>query len=120
MVVQNLHCTGCHGISVGSLGQYEGEIDIVENIYVYNVDMTSCGDSARIKVWPGAPAGSASSSGGGTGLVRNITYNGLSVHSNDGACLPPLSTSFVPFLLTKRPANQLYRGHCLDSMLRRF
>lgn len=34
ILVQNLHCNGSHGISVGSLGQYVGEYDIVENIYV--------------------------------------------------------------------------------------
>jgi len=31
VVVQNLVCTGSHGISVGSLGQYPAEVDIVEN-----------------------------------------------------------------------------------------
>ena len=34
IVVQNLICNGSHGISVGSLGQYVGEVDIVKNIYV--------------------------------------------------------------------------------------
>jgi galacturan 1,4-alpha-galacturonidase len=34
IVVQGLQCNGSHGISVGSLGQYVGEVDIVENIYV--------------------------------------------------------------------------------------
>ena len=34
IIVQNLICNGSHGISVGSLGQYIGEVDIVENIYV--------------------------------------------------------------------------------------
>ena len=34
ILVQNMHCNGSHGISVGSLGQYAGETDIVENIYV--------------------------------------------------------------------------------------
>lgn len=28
MVVQNMRCTNSHGISVGSLGQYVGEVDI--------------------------------------------------------------------------------------------
>jgi galacturan 1,4-alpha-galacturonidase len=28
IVVQNLICTGSHGISVGSLGEYLGEVDI--------------------------------------------------------------------------------------------
>ena len=36
ILVQNMHCNGSHGISVGSLGQYVGEVDIVENIYVRN------------------------------------------------------------------------------------
>lgn len=34
IVVQNLICNGSHGISVGSLGQYKGQVDIVKNIYV--------------------------------------------------------------------------------------
>lgn len=32
-------CNGSHGISVGSLGQYVGEYDIVENIYVFNTSL---------------------------------------------------------------------------------
>lgn len=39
ILVQNLWCNGSHGISVGSLGQYKGEYDIVQNIYVYNISM---------------------------------------------------------------------------------
>lgn len=34
IVVQNLICNGSHGISVGSVGQYKGEVDIIKNIYV--------------------------------------------------------------------------------------
>ena len=34
LLVQNMHCNGSHGISVGSLGQYVGEVDIVENVLV--------------------------------------------------------------------------------------
>lgn len=34
ILVQNMHCNGSHGISVGSLGQYVGEVDIVENVLV--------------------------------------------------------------------------------------
>ena len=34
MLVQNMHCNGSHGISVGSLGQYKGTIDIVEKVIV--------------------------------------------------------------------------------------
>ncbi|KAB2104839.1 Exopolygalacturonase [Alternaria gaisen] len=52
VVIQGLDCTGSHGMSVGSLGQYANETDIVENLYIYNVSLTNASDSARIKVWP--------------------------------------------------------------------
>lgn len=39
ILVQNLHCNGSHGISVGSLGQYKGEVDIVQNVLIYNISM---------------------------------------------------------------------------------
>lgn len=38
---QNLVCNGSHGISVGSLGQYPGTYDIVEDVYVYNISMSN-------------------------------------------------------------------------------
>lgn len=87
MLVQNLHCNGSHGISVGSLGQYIGEIDIVQNVYVYNISMSNASDGARIKVWPGSPAALSGDlqGGGGTGRVRNITYDTFFVDNVDYA-----------------------------------
>ncbi|PQE19295.1 Polygalacturonase protein [Rutstroemia sp. NJR-2017a BVV2] len=77
-------CTGSHGISVGSLGQYQGEVDIAENIYIYNISMTNATDGARIKIWPGVAAGTTgSTAGGGTGYVRNITYDTYQNKNND-------------------------------------
>jgi galacturan 1,4-alpha-galacturonidase len=94
IVVQDLHCTDSHGISVGSLGQYLGEVDIAglclfipklprselisetENLYIYNATMTTSSDAARIKIWSGnIPSKNSTSSGGGTGYLRNVTYN---------------------------------------------
>ncbi|PWY83420.1 Exopolygalacturonase X [Aspergillus heteromorphus CBS 117.55] len=77
ILVQNLHCNGSHGISVGSLGQYEGEVDIVENVYVYNISMFNASDMARIKVWPGGPSALEPDlqGGGGSGSVKNVTYD---------------------------------------------
>ena len=42
IIVQNLVCNGSHGISVGSLGQYPGEVDIVKNLYVSPMLSTPC------------------------------------------------------------------------------
>lgn len=37
VVVQNLVCTGSHGISVGSLGQYLGETDIAGKVALFSL-----------------------------------------------------------------------------------
>ncbi|KAL4868444.1 hypothetical protein BDV12DRAFT_209246 [Aspergillus spectabilis] len=84
VIVQNLDCSNSHGISVGSLGQYQGEVDLVEDLYIYNVTMTNAGNFARIKVWPGVPPDTTdSTSGGGLGMVRNVTYDHLYSNGND-------------------------------------
>src|SRR5690349_19232174 len=87
ILVQNLHCNGSHGISVGSLGQYANEIDIVENIYVTNISMYNASDGARIKVWPGVPAALSGDlqGGGGSGIVKNVTYDGMLIENVDYA-----------------------------------
>ncbi|KAI0147483.1 polygalacturonase [Xylariaceae sp. FL1272] len=87
IVVQGLSCNGSHGISVGSLGQYLGEYDIVENVYVYNNTMSNASDAARIKVWPGINSifQPTLSGGGGSGYVKNITYDTYHSINNDWA-----------------------------------
>lgn len=84
MLVQNLDCTGSHGISVGSLGQYQDEVDIVENLYIRNITLRNGSDAARIKVWPGvAPGTVGSEAGGGVGRVRNIKYESIRSLNNE-------------------------------------
>ncbi|OCL05527.1 glycoside hydrolase family 28 protein [Glonium stellatum] len=87
IIVQNLICNGSHGISVGSLGQYLGEVDIVKNIYVYNISMSNASDGARIKVWPGVPSALSGDlqGGGGTGAVSNVTYDTMKITNVDYA-----------------------------------
>lgn len=41
IIVSNLKCNGSHGISVGSLGQYASETDIVANISVNDITMSN-------------------------------------------------------------------------------
>jgi galacturan 1,4-alpha-galacturonidase len=87
MLVQSLSCTGSHGISVGSLGQYVGEYDIVENVLVANISLYNTTDGARIKVWPNTPSALSGDlqGGGGAGRVNNITYTNLSLSNVDYA-----------------------------------
>ncbi|OBZ69746.1 putative exopolygalacturonase X [Grifola frondosa] len=69
IIVSNLSCNGSHGISVGSLGQYSGEYDIVENVLATNIKMSNAQNGARIKAWAGK--------GVGSGIVKNITFQGF-------------------------------------------
>uniref|UniRef100_A0A0W0FB77 galacturonan 1,4-alpha-galacturonidase n=1 Tax=Moniliophthora roreri TaxID=221103 RepID=A0A0W0FB77_MONRR len=73
--VSNLNCTGSHGISVGSLGQYPQFFDIVENVTSINICMTDARRGPRIKAWAGADVGS--------GIVRNITFMNFVVENVD-------------------------------------
>lgn len=87
IVVQGLACNGSHGISVGSLGQYPAQYDIVENIYIFNNSMANASDGARIKVWPGINSDFQPilNGGGGAGYVRNVTYEQYYQENNDWA-----------------------------------
>ncbi|KAJ7163009.1 glycoside hydrolase family 28 protein [Mycena filopes] len=67
VLVSNLNCTGSHGISVGSLGQFAGMFDIVQNVTAVNIHMSNAQNGARIKAWAG--------SGVGSGIVKNITFS---------------------------------------------
>ncbi|KAK1962382.1 pectin lyase-like protein [Colletotrichum sublineola] len=64
-------------MSAGSLGQYKGETNSVENVYVYNTSMTDASDAARIK--------SLLNGGGGLDRVRNVTYDIFRNINNDRA-----------------------------------
>jgi polygalacturonase len=79
-LVQNLYCQGSHGISVGSLGQYAGVQDIVANVLVKNVTMVNAENGARIKAFGGS-ASATSTTGGGNGYVKNITFQDFTVQN---------------------------------------
>ncbi|CAL1699407.1 unnamed protein product [Somion occarium] len=78
ILVNNMHCNGSHGISVGSLGQYAGETDIVANVSVKDIVMNNAQNGARIKVFGGSPNPN-STAGGGTGFVQNVTFENFHV-----------------------------------------
>ncbi|KAI1881556.1 hypothetical protein JX265_000382 [Neoarthrinium moseri] len=87
VLVQSLFCNGSHGVSVGSLGQYVGHYDIVENVYVANISMHNATDGARIKIWPNTPSALSGDlqGGGGDGRVNNITYTDWIIDNVDYA-----------------------------------
>ncbi|TLD25996.1 extracellular exo-polygalacturonase [Venturia nashicola] len=86
IVVQNLVCLNSHSIAVGSLGQYKGEVDIVENIIAYNITMINASHASRIKSWAGHGVMSGvGSGGGGSGRVNNVTFEKFKVSGVESA-----------------------------------
>ena len=73
--IQNLWCNGTHGVSMGSIGQYPGVLDYIENAYVENVTMLNAQNGARLKSWAGPDVG--------YGYIRNITYKDFYVNNTD-------------------------------------
>ncbi|KAH7339655.1 pectin lyase fold/virulence factor [Rhizoctonia solani] len=76
VTVKDAVVLGSHGVSVGSISQYPGVYDIIENIYVQNVtfgnglDGTKSQNGIRIKSFPG---------GYGSGMIKNVTYQDIVV-----------------------------------------
>lgn len=76
--VNDITCTGSHGLSVGSLGNSHGSTDTVSNIYVARATMINSTKAAGIKLYP---AGADH----GTAVVRNVTWDGVVVVGSDYA-----------------------------------
>ncbi|KAF3351333.1 hypothetical protein VD0002_g8486 [Verticillium dahliae] len=76
LYVNTMYCNGTHGQSMGSLGQYKGEVSNVHDVHIENVWMMN-GDysGARIKIWAGADIG--------TGYVNNVTFKNFWVARMD-------------------------------------
>ncbi|KAJ5909211.1 hypothetical protein N7495_001893 [Penicillium taxi] len=73
--VQNLWCNNTHGVSMGSIGQYSGEFDIIENAYIENVTLLNGQVGARLKAWAGEDVG--------YGRINNITYRNIHIENTD-------------------------------------
>ncbi|KAF3186727.1 hypothetical protein TWF106_011269 [Orbilia oligospora] len=73
--VKNLWCNGTHGISMGSIGQYAGVKDYIENVHVEDIIMLNAQCGARLKAWAGRSAG--------YGYIRNVTFKNFYNYNTD-------------------------------------
>ncbi|KAK1317519.1 Polygalacturonase [Acorus calamus] len=66
LLVSQVTCGPGHGISIGSLGKYQNEADVV-GVIVRNCTLKGTTNGLRIKTWPGA----------GPSQARNFTYDNI-------------------------------------------
>jgi polygalacturonase len=67
---------------MGSIGQYPGQIEIIENITAVDIKMINTGYAGRIKSWTGANKGyPPNGGGGGIGHAKNITFRNFDLEN---------------------------------------
>jgi len=77
--LSNVTCYNSHGISVGSVGEYAGVYDIVENVFATDITLFNTENGARIKAFAGP--------GVGSGMVKNITFQNFVVNNIENALI---------------------------------
>lgn len=70
---------------MGSIGQYPGVKDIIENAYIEKVIMLNAQNGARLKSWAGPNVG--------YGYIKNVTFKDFYVYNTDW---PIVLVSFFP------------------------
>jgi galacturan 1,4-alpha-galacturonidase len=73
------------GLALGSIGQYPGKYETLENVLVRNLTLVGTKYAGYVKTWTGVQKGyPPNGGGGGLGMIRNISkstdYDGSSVH----------------------------------------
>ncbi|KAH9850890.1 pectin lyase-like protein [Lenzites betulinus] len=85
---KDITCRGGNGIAIGSLGQYAGLPDIVDNLVIEDAKMIRLDPSIQpnmvsgvyLKTWTGSVHGSPpTGGGGGGGYVSNVVAKGVSL-----------------------------------------
>ncbi|CAE6472427.1 unnamed protein product [Rhizoctonia solani] len=75
ILMENMVLRGGLGIAMGSIGQYNGIYEYIENVLARNITCIGTRYAGYIKTWTGTQQNyPPNGGGGGTGVVRNITW----------------------------------------------
>ncbi|KAG9090963.1 hypothetical protein FRC07_011973 [Ceratobasidium sp. 392] len=75
ILMENMILRGGLGIAMGSIGQYLGIYEYIENVVARNITCIGTRYAGYIKTWTGIQQNyPPNGGGGGTGVVRNITW----------------------------------------------
>ena len=69
------------GLAIGSIGQYPGQIEIIENVVAERITCKGTRFAARVKTWTGMHKGyPPNGGGGGLGHAKNMTFRNFELH----------------------------------------
>ncbi|KAB5593448.1 hypothetical protein CTheo_3082 [Ceratobasidium theobromae] len=75
ILIENMILRRGLGLALGSIGQYNGIYEYIENVFARNITCIGTRYAAYIKTWTGIQQNyPPNGGGGGTGVVRNITW----------------------------------------------
>lgn len=70
------------GVAYGSIGQFDGKFEVLEDITVRNINAYNNKYGAYVKTWTGVPQGvPPNGGGGGLGYLRNVTMSNFKVEN---------------------------------------
>ncbi|KAK0627478.1 pectin lyase fold/virulence factor [Immersiella caudata] len=109
LYVNTMYCNGTHGQSMGSIGQYAGEMSFIRNVHMENVWMLNGQHAARLKSWAGPDAG--------YGFIDNITFKNFWNGNNEytafiDSCYFNVSGHVLPKRLRLRRVLQIDTATC--------
>ncbi|EIN05502.1 pectin lyase-like protein [Punctularia strigosozonata HHB-11173 SS5] len=73
------------GVAIGSIGQYEGAFETIENVTARNISIHHMRYGAYVKTWTGVSTGyPPNGGGGGLGYAANVTFSDFALHNASG------------------------------------
>lgn len=83
------------GVAIGSIGQYDGTYEIVENLTARNIGIHKMRYGAYVKTWTGVSSGyPPNGGGGGLGYAANMTFSNFTLYDASGVFAMTQCTSY--------------------------
>ncbi|KAI3544722.1 polygalacturonase [Colletotrichum filicis] len=86
ILIENVEFHDGQGVAIGSIGQYAGRFEAIENVTVRNVLAHGSRYAGRIKTWTGTQLGyPPNGGGGGLGYAKNLSWDNVTIYDAEQA-----------------------------------
>ncbi|KAI8245445.1 hypothetical protein K4K57_000143 [Colletotrichum sp. SAR 10_99] len=86
ILIEDVEFHDGQGVAIGSIGQYAGQFETIENVTVRNVLAHGSRYAGRIKTWTGEQLGYPPNGGGaGLGYAKNLSWDNVTIYDAEQA-----------------------------------